>query len=266
MLNFKQYTELNEGGKVFDGTEEVLRAEVDDIESDVRKRLFVPLGIEDKAKRIGSAGHKDVSGDIDFGVSDIDLEILYDKIQDKFKDLGVNFIKGIEVLSVSWPFDGKHVQIDMIPIYDDKWSYFIYKFPIGSKYKSAHRNWMLMAILSTIKNDIKKDEDGNVISYSGYILNLNKGIFSMNKNYIGKTKILKHGKIENEKLLTTDPTEAVRMIFGDEYSPEDVETFEQCARIIRNSDFRWKDRVEDIKENLVRFLNRAGLEVPKNMG
>lgn len=131
-----------------------------------------------------------------------------------------------------------------------------------SKYKSATRNWLFMAILSSIKNNVKKDDDGNILSYDGYFMNLNKGLFSIKKDYHGKTKILKHGQTVEEKLITIDPTEFVEFVFGKGYRPDDVVTFESAYSIMENSDFKWRKNIDLIKKNLKKFLERASLKVP----
>jgi len=268
---FESYSPLNEGGRVFgDDTRKINKDEVAGTISDIEERLFPSVGLNSKnIIKVGSAGHADVSGDIDFGVVGKDLEILKGILEMKFPNNKINFIKGLEVLSIEWPIgkdkkNGK-VQVDFFPVYDKNWSAFIYKYPTDSKYKSAHRNWLFMAVLSTIKTDIEKAETGEELSYDGYMMNLNKGLFSIKKDYQGKTKILKHGEIVEEKLVTTDPNKFVEFIFGKGYKPEDVRTFEACWHIINKKDFKWHDNLGEIKKNLKKFLERVKLPIPKQL-
>ena len=267
---FERYNPLFEGGNVFDNVNKINKEDVDATINDIKDRLFPSLGLEfDKnVISIGSAGHADVSGDIDFGVIGKDLQELYATLQSKFPQHKSNVMKGLEVLSTEWPIRGDEknlVQVDFIPVYDRAWTEFVYRYPEGSDYKSAHRNWVMMAILSTIKDNVEQDEDDQPLSYEGYTMNLNKGLFSIKKDYHGKTKILKHGQIVEEKLVTTDPDKFVKFVFGDSYGPEDVRTFEDCWHIIGKSDFKWRDKISEIKENLKKFLDRVELPIPKEL-
>jgi hypothetical protein len=263
---------INEGGKIFDGTTTIKKEDVDGTIKDIEERLFSKIGltIGKNVIRIGSAGHTDISGDIDFGIVGIPFEDLHKTLVEKFPDNEINYMKGLEVLSLAWPINGDKddglVQVDLIPVYDRDWTEFVYKFPEGSKYKSAHRNWLMMAVLSAIKKNVEKDpETGKALDYDGYMMNLNKGFFSMKKDYHGKTKILKHGEITEEKLITTDPEKFVRFVFGKRYKPEDVGTFERCLSIINKSDFKWRSKLHDIKKNLRKFLERVELLIPKEL-
>jgi len=261
-----------EGGKVFhDETKRINKDQVDATISDIEKNLFPTLGLklDNNVIRLGSSGHSETSGDIDFGIIGMDLSKLHDLIKSKFSNK-TNFIKGLEVLSIEWPIEGDEenglVQLDFIPVYDRDWTEFIYKYPTESKYKSAHRNWLFMAVLSSIRNNVEKDETTDEpLSYDGYMLNLNKGLFSMKKDYQGKTKILKHGQIVDDKLITTNPKEFVEFVFGKGYKPKDVRTFEECWHIINNDNFKWIDNIDDIKKNLKKFLSRVELPIPTEL-
>lgn len=260
---------LNEGGKVFDDTSKIKKEHVDATVSDIEKNLFPIIGVNVKnVIRIGSSGHADISGDIDFGIIGIPFEDLYETLKDKFLNNEVNFIKGLEVLSISWPISGTDslVQVDMIPVYHEAWTKFVYKYPEESSYKSAHRNWLLMSILASIKNNLEVDEETDKpLEYDGYMMNLNKGLYSIKKDYHGKTKILKHGEIVKEKLITSNPDEFVEFVFGKGIDPEDVGTFEKCWSIINKSDFKWSSKLEDIKKNLEKFLLRVELPIPTEL-
>ena len=268
LKRFNQYINENyllEGGNAVHDTN---RISIDDVPftiDDIYKNMFPLLGIKKSDTiRLGSSGHSETSGDIDFGIMNTDLSVLHDKFLKVFSSEESHFMKGIEVLSVTWPINksSKKVQVDFLPVYDKKWTEFIYNYPDKSKYKSAHRNWLLMAILSSIKDNIKKDENDNILSYDGYILNLNKGLFSMHKSYVGKTKVLKHGTIENEEHITSDPKEFLNLVFNKDVFEKDIKTFEDCWKLIHSNNFRWIKKLSAIKEKLLEFLNRAELKIP----
>ena len=268
---FESFDPINEGGKVFDEATKIRKEDVDGTIKDIEENLFSSLGLElgKNVIRLGSAGHADLSGDIDFGVIGIPLENLHETVKVKFPKHEINFMKGLEVLSITWPIKGQDeslVQVDLIPVYNKDWTEFVYRYPEGSKYKSAHRNWMFMSILSAIRLNVERDpETDEPVTFDGYMMNLNKGLFSIKKDYHGKTKILKHGQIVEEKLITMDPDKFVKFVFGENYWPKDVETFEDCLHITKKSDFKWSDEIDDIKKNLRKFLDRVKLPIPKEL-
>lgn len=265
----ESFNPLNEGGKVFDDATKIKKEDVEATVSNIKEKLFPSLGLNDKNTiSIGSAGHADVSGDIDFGVIGVPLDELHETMKMKLPDHEINFIKGLEVLSTTWSINGtdENVQVDFIPVYHKEWTEFVYRYPTGSKYKSAHRNWFFMAVLSTIKENIEKDpETDEPLSYDGYMMKLNNGMYKIKKDYQGKTKILKHGQIVEETLVTYDPDKFVKFVFGKDYKHDDVETFEDCMHIMNESGFKWQDKKDDIKKNLKKFLERVELQIPKEL-
>jgi hypothetical protein len=268
IFSFAQFA-LLEGGKALEQVRRILKKEIPATVADVEAKLFPVIGTKD-FKMMGSAGHKPDSGDIDFGLRDVDVdEDLADKVKSKFPDNEVKFMKGLEVLSISWPIEGDEkkgmVQVDVIPIKNEAWTDFVYKFPAGSKYSSSHRNWLLAAIVAVMRESEEKDDSGNVVSYVGHMFKLNDGLFKVEKTYQGKTKLLKSSKKIDEKKITDDPAAFVKMLFGDKFNPKDVVTVEQCINIMKGPDFRWKSRIKDIKDYYSKFLERVGLEYPREL-
>lgn len=265
---FKQYINENylfEGGNAVHDTKRISIEDVPSTINDIYENMFPKLEIkETDSIRLGSSGHTETSGDIDFGIMLTDLSAINDKFIVAFPKEESHFMKGIEVLSVTWPINksNERVQVDFLPVYDKDWTKFIYKYPENSKYKSAHRNWMLMAILSSIRDNVVKDENGNVTAYDGYFLNLNKGLFSMHKSYVGKTKLLKHGTMDDEVHITSDPKEFLNFAFGKDVMEKDVNSFENCWNLINSNNFRWKKQIQLIKDNFIDFLDRAELKIP----
>jgi len=258
---------LLEGGKALEGVRRILREEVEPIVSDLESKLLPAIGASDY-KVIGSAGKKADSGDIDFGVMGVDVdEALEERVKEAFPDLDVNLMKGLEVLSVGWPIpkQGGYVQVDIIPIKNEMWSDFVYKFPEGSEYTSSHRNWLMAAITAAMRVSEEKDDDGNVTDYVGHMFRLNDGLYKVAKTYRGKTKLLKSSKKLSEEKITDDPREFVKMLFGSKFRMSDVGTVEQCIDIINGPDFRWKDRLDVIKDYYRKFLERVSLPYPKDL-
>lgn len=263
LLEFESFA-INEGGKALTSVRPVTKEEAEKTLDDLKNNLIPKLGLDwDKnVIQLGTAGHKEKSNDIDLGIYGRDLESLSKEIKDYSDE--IVYMKGLEVLSFAWPIvgaDGDHVQVDMIPVVDKKWTDFIYGNPEGSQYKSAHRNWMFAAILSPIHDD--KKDDGK--EYTAYVFKLNNGLFKTKKSFVGKTKVLKKAGKVSEELITMDPTKFVHFLFGDKYGPNDVKTFEDVWHIMNQSDFKWKANLEEIKKEYAMFLKRASLPLPKEI-
>jgi hypothetical protein len=277
---------INEGGKAVPGTRSIRQDEVNDTLDHIEEVVFPLLGLSEWSKDailIGSAGKKssssDLSGDIDMGV-DInkmgfgDTEQASAHIYDKIKNLGypINYMKGLDLVSVAWPIKGDAVngmvQLDFIPLEDIKWSKFAYHCPDyrkgESKYKSAHRNWLISAVLASIQDNKEFDGDGDLISFDGYMYRLNKGFYKFKKSFKGKNAKVKNAKIVpgTDKLVSKSPQKFVEFLVGPGYKTKDVETFESLWSIIQKKDFKWSENKEDISKNLIEFLERAKLQIP----
>jgi hypothetical protein len=153
-----------------------------------------------------------------------------------------------------------------------EWAEFIYYSPNykidESKYKSAHRNWLLAAILSERRQILDSDENGDVMDYDTPVLILSDGLFWHTKSYKGKLKArLKNAKkIEgSERFVTRNPHEFVKFALGGEYDINDVKTFEDLLRIIESDDFDLHDRLPAIIEKFKEYLTRANLEIPSEI-
>jgi len=275
LLEYHSYS-LNEGGKALPGVRRVTQQEARETIANMEKELFPLLGLtlNHNAIVIGSATHKpegETSGDIDIGT-----QVSLSKIDATVKSSGIvsgeNWMQGLQVLSVSYPIGGNkengYVQVDFIPIKDKKWAEFIYRYPTGSAYKSAVRNWLLAAICASVKEHVEYGEDGTTpISWDGLMLKLNDGLFDIHKTFLGtkRQQLLKQGQIAYEGLVTIDPVELVHILFGDEIKPENVETFEDCFAIIKSEKFIHKDTLDQIIKEFKRFLTRAKLDIPKEI-
>jgi hypothetical protein len=242
---------------------------------------------------IGSIGKKkspsDTSGDIDLGIAqeflaqkfgisaDQSLQFLYDKLSSELPAIlgyepDMKLMKGINVLSIAWPIEGDTengtVQLDLIPISNMDWAKFIFYSPDyrknESKYKSAHRNWLFQAILSALKNVTKRDENGDIVDFDTYALRLNDGIYKNKKTFQGATKRLKRpDTVKGQSVFVTrDPQELLDLMFGGGVKPDNVKTFEDVWNIVTSPNFKYSDRVEEIRQDLIRYLNNAGYVIP----
>lgn len=294
--SFATYSKIFEGGAAIKTARPIKESEVRITIKHMKEILFPMIGdgsLDVDYILIGSIGKKkspsEVSGDIDLGISqdflakkfgispDQSLQFLYDNLLLNLPSaLGyepdMKLMKGINVLSIAWPIEADPangiVQLDLIPISDMDWAKFIFYAPDyrknESKYKSAHRNWLFQAILSALKNVTKRDEEGNIVDFDSYALRLSDGIYKNKKTFQGVTKRLKRSEVVKGQsvFVTRDPQEFLDLMFGGNVSPEDVKTFESVWNLVTAPDSNLKNMVEEIKEDLVRYLTNGGFTIP----
>lgn len=299
VLNFSTFSSLFEGGAAIKTSRRIREDEFPGTLKSIQEKLFPFIGMESATINeqyvvIGSIGKKenpyDTSGDLDIGYDAIwysqsnGIEkkecsgFIFDTLKNKIEPtLGfvpeINYLKGLNIVSIGWPIEGDPskgiVQLDLIPLSDMKWADFIYYSPnykIGeSKYKSAHRNWLLAAILSARKEIMGRDDAGEILDYNTPVLILSDGLFWHTKSYRGKIKdrLKNPKKIEgSERFVTNNPQEFIDFALGGSYTTDDVKTFEQLFNIIISPDFELKNKLPEIKERFLEFLQRVGLEIP----
>jgi len=301
-LSFKSFIQIFEGGNAIKTARKIREDEFPETLASIQKDLLPLLDIDpEKIGKeyiiIGSIGKKknpsDESGDLDLG---FDGKIfsnnqgvpykecskkIYDILSLNLKDvLGfdpeINFLKGLNIVSVGWPIKGDPelgiVQLDLIPLSSMEWAKFIYYSPdyrfSESKYKSAHRNWLLSAILSAKRNILASDEEGEVLDYESPVIILSDGLYLNTKSFRGKLKgrLKNPKKIEGgEKFITNDPQEFIDYTLGKGYSPDDIKTFESLLKIISSPDFPLKDQLPIIKQRFLEYMERTGLPVPSEI-
>jgi hypothetical protein len=299
IFNFHQFSKLFEGGAAIKDSRAILEREVEKTVSHIKEVLLPLIGdgeMESDYILIGSIGKKknpdDTSGDIDLGISkdflkkkfrineDQILDFLFSKLEKELPAaLGyepeMKLMKGINVISLQWPIEGNKsngmVQLDLIPIGDMNWAKFIYYSPDyrkdESRYKSAHRNWLFQAILSSLKNIKDVDENGNPLEFDTYVLRLSDGIFKNTKSFRGVTKRLSRPKILDgtTKFITKDPQETIDLMFGPGYKEENFKTFEDAWKIVTSPNFTHKEKISEIANDLVRYLGQAGYVIPEEV-
>ena len=294
--SFSSFSKLFEGGAAIKSSRPIKESEVEKTIQHMREDLFPLIGDGEFDKDyllIGSIGKKkspsDTSGDIDLGIAqeflaqkfgisaDQSLQFLYDKLSSELPAIlgyepDMKLMKGINVLSIAWPIEGDTengtVQLDLIPISNMDWAKFIFYSPDyrknESKYKSAHRNWLFQAILSALKNVTKRDENGDIVDFDTYALRLNDGIYKNKKTFQGATKRLKRpDTVKGQSVFVTrDPQELLDLMFGGGVKADNVKTFEDVWNIVTSPNFKYSDRAEEIRQDLIRYLNNAGYVIP----
>ena len=291
-----------EGGSAIKTSRRIKESEVPKTIESIEKGLFPLLGLDPKGMGeqfifIGSIGKKksqeDTSGDIDLGYDANEFMIrngvtyrdcstkLYEMLSTEIPvtlgdDIEIVNLKGLNIVSLGWPIEGDLskgiVQLDLIPIKNMDWAKFIYYSPDyradESKWKSAHRNWLLSAALVAKRKTLSTDDQGEVLDYETPVLVLPEGLYLQSKTFRGKLK----GRLKNpvkikdvEKFLTDDPQEFIDFSLGKGYTENDVKTFEKVLDIMTSPDFEMKDKLPEIKKKFIELCERTGLEIPSEI-
>lgn len=299
LMDFSRFSKLFEGGNAIKTARSIREDEFPKTMNSIKSILFPILGIDPIKEGteylvIGSIGKKknpeDTSGDLDIGydsswfarkhgvtpneASAEVYKLVSGNLPEKLGfDLEINYMKGLNIVSLGWPIQGDFnkgiVQLDLIPVSSMDWARFIYYSPnykiSESKYKSAHRNWLLAAILASRREILRSDSGGQIIDYNSPVLMLSDGLFWHTKSYASKIKdrLKNPKKVEgSERFITRDPQEFIDFTLGPGYSPEEVKTFEQVLNIINVPEFELYGNLEEIKDKFVEYLKRTGLEIP----
>lgn len=302
ILNFSGFSKIFEGGAAIKSSRRIREAEFSLTMENIKNILFPLLEIDPNSEGtnyvvIGSIGKKenpdDTSGDLDIGYNGNWFsqkegigykecaKRVFDILDAELEEsLGfkpeIRLMSGLNIVSLGWPIEGDpgkgEVQLDLIPLSDMTWSKFIYYSPDykkgESKYKSAHRNWLLAAILSARAEVINTDDEGQVMDYETPVLILSDGLFWHTKSYRGKIKArLKNAsKIPgSERFVTNNPQEFIDFALGQGYSQNDVKTFEDVFKIITSPNFELRDQLPHIKTKFLEYLTRVGLPVPSEI-
>ncbi len=299
LMDFAGFSRVFEGGAAIKTSRSIREDEFPKTMDSIKSILFPILGIDPVKEGteylvIGSIGKKknpeDTSGDLDIGYDsswfsrkhgvtpkETSAEV-YRLITEKLPEkLGfepeTNYMKGLNIVSLGWPLQGDFnkgiVQLDLIPVSSMDWARFIYYSPnykiSESKYKSAHRNWLLAAVLSARRRTLSSNQAGQVLDYDYPVLMLSDGLFWHTKSYAGKIKdrLKNPKKIQgSERFITRDPQEFIDFTLGPGYTQEEVKTFEQVLNIIKDPNFELFGNLEEIKEKFIEYLQRTGLEIP----
>ena len=299
-LSFNNFVILLEGGAAIKLSRRIREDEFKGTLDSIRDILLPIIGINPDSSYneyivIGSIGKKknpeDTSGDLDIGIDSKIFNVplrdvstyLYTAITEssQLKEIlgfvpEINHMKGLNIVSIGWPINGDEnngiVQLDLIPVADIDWAKFIYYSPdykvAESKYKSAHRNWLLAAILAVRRRVLDVDSSGEVMDYDSPVLILSDGLYWHTKSYRGKLKprLKNAAKISgSERFVTRDPQEFIDFSLGKGYSINDVKTFEKLYQIISSPDFEIADKLGEIESKFIEYITRANLDRPSEI-
>lgn len=299
-LSFNNFVILLEGGAAIKTSRRIREDEFEETLASIKSILLPIIGVNPNPSAgeyivIGSIGKKknpdDTSGDLDLGLDSNLFNVPLKEVsgyiysilsgsEELTSKLGfepeINYLKGLNIVSIGWPINGDQtngiVQLDLIPVADMEWAKFIYYSPdyktSESKYKSAHRNWLLAAILAIRRMVLDVNDAGEVMDYDSPVLILSDGLYWHTKSYRGKLKprLKNAAKISgSERFITRDPQEFIDFALGTGYSINDVKTFEKLYQIIDSPSFELYDKVGEIEEKFLEYITRANLERPSEI-
>ena len=264
MKSIKQYIKeslINEGGNAVNANPipAVIAPKVyDEIEKKVHS-ISKFKNIDMAA--LGSIGKKaddQTNGDIDIAVRVDTKDDLNEIVDTCFSDCEINYntMKTITSFGYKYDIDGYKgiAQVDFMIVQNMNWAKAYYHSPNlkngESKYKGAARTAALSDIISCIPVPDVKDEyfeDGKTVKKHWKHTFNTEGIFIQLVDFCGKNgKPVKNGKKlkEFEKLITNDPLNMVRFIFGDKGTLDDINSIESLWKAVHDSSkFKWGDDI-----------------------
>ena len=288
---------IMEGGNAVPNVSRIKKENINKTIKDFEKNILYPIFgdnlPEDTIFTLGSTGKKPDSGDIDLAVNmnNIKGTVLYNllKINEMCAKYGyVSAINTInyKMIHIAYPQKGikgnKLVQIDVLFTNTPEFTKFFMYSPAWkeSNYKGAHRNDLLHAIAKISSYEtIYEDKQGNVLKWrqndvrdDGYF-NMIKTLideFGNRLKYKATNEDLEesYAKEEDLKLLSNDVNQTIEELFGPGFKESDIDTFEKCFDIIKNSDkFKYKNLSEKILKESAKTLNekKERLEFPKEL-
>ena len=219
---------------------------------------------------LGSIGKKaddQTNGDIDVAVKVDTKDELNEIVDTCFGDCEINYNTMKTITSFGYPYniDGYKgiAQVDFMIVKKMDWAKAYYHSPNlktgESKYKGVVRTTLLNDIISCIPVKDAKDEyfeDGKTVKRHWKHTFNTEGIFIQLVDFCGKNgKPVKNGKKlkEFEKLVTNDPTNMIKFIFGDNGDIKDINSVESLWEAIHDKNkFSWGDEIlKNIEEKFI---------------
>lgn len=289
---------LIEGGNAVKGASPINQENVAATLTHLYKTILPAIGItKNDLKLLGSTGKKrpgESSGDIDMAVDAgriiyalnvkdaKDLWAAVGKaLKGKVKQLVTN--PGTGVISFTFPISntngkqkGQVVQTDLMVVDDIHLAGFTFWSPSSeeSKYKGVQRNIMLSAVATHMDYKILKkgyDEQGKEIpvTFERNFIDMKRGLKRGLQTRIGKTgKLFASGRKQTvaSKVVSDQPDEIVKMMFGPKFGPSDVTSLESILRVLDDpACIQHKNKKEIMKSAAETFKLIRGMVLPSEL-
>jgi len=274
VMRFKEFIKqpLLEGGNAIKSVSKITQSEVrvsiPDLLKKIQKVLDLPSG---KVKLIGSAGKKpnpsDLSGDLDIAV-ECDPSLVEAHLKE-FSDNN-RVMKNIGVFSFAYDIGNKLVQVDLMPVKDIKfaeWSFQANEEDLNQGLKGAQRNELFFAIAKHMPQEIlRKDKHDEPLEVKRYFYDLARGLMTGTRSRVNtKGKVGKNFATVDKKVISTDPENICKLMFGKDITPKQCSTFDGALKAINSDSFPFIDKREDILKLTLKGIKNKNLKVPKSL-
>ncbi len=263
---------ISEGGKVFKTTTSITQNSIPDTIAHLYANVLEPLGLGERGQDwevLGSVGKKSAPS------NDIDIAIVkpMKEIEAFIRDQGYEYrnLKGLDVLSLSYPIAGldEYVQIDLMPTDDLSYSVWSYHSPHEntSQYNGTYRNAIIEAIASEIdKNVLSYFSNGDIKEIQKKYFSYSKGLMERIDSYVGKKgkQVKKYITLERYHI-SKNARDISEYLLGEGTTRDDTNSFESIFAKMMSEDFPYKEKIVDIKEKCISILKRKKLDIPSEL-
>jgi hypothetical protein len=115
------------------------------------------------------------------------------------------------------------------------------------------------------KEVTKSTDKGEVEQYKQYVIRLEKGIYQVEKTFMGKKgSLVKTASLlhDQDKFITSTPDEVVELAFGKDVKPAQVMTFENAWSLFESPSFPHKDKRDAILKRFKAYILASKMPVP----
>ena len=277
IYGFLQGKVVKDGKNAIKTSRSLTERELFDTYRELSKDLVNILGVkQNHIAPIGSFGKKPLNqkyGDLDIAVK---TNLSFEDVANRMEHLGkfeTIRMPGFNQVTIGYPIKGDSgsiCQVDLMLTEDINWSKFAYDSPNlktgESKFKGAYSSFMKMAIISeAYKTPYRQDENGNTVEYSMMSMRLNSGIWQVSKSYMGKKGLIKTAKIIQEKIITNDPEDVLKLAFGEDFDKSKSANFEYIWKFINSPTFIHKNKLYEIMSKFHHLKKNAKLPPVTNL-
>jgi len=292
---FKSF--INEGGNAVKDSRigRINQENVEGTMNDIYKKVLPLLNITKKdTGNLGSTGKKlpgGSSGDVDLAI-DIhavlrnnknikNVDDLFDKLVSIAKSLHMEYkdMRQMGLVSIGFPIhntdgkqEGKLVQLDFMPTENLEYSKWAYYSPAEweSKWKGLYRNEVFYAIAKYMSFKVLKkamDKEGKEVpvEWERNFFDLSKGLLKGTQTRMGKKGPVKTVKTISKEMVSMDAQEIVTMLFGPNYKPSDILTWEDIMKAIKSPKFIYKKNLPKIIKMVQDGISKKGYPVPEDL-
>lgn len=279
---------MKEGGNAVSGVSRINQLNVASTLEALFSILLQKLKLQKKdIATLGSTGKKaplQSSGDIDIAIDakallkssgQKTLDSVYDYLLKVAKELSSTDVKdgrGLGTISFAFPIsntDGQQpkslVQIDLFVVDSMDYAGWIYYGPhyTESQLKGVYRNILLAQVAKYASLKIIKTQDGTDVTREKLVFNFAKGLMKNTESKEGKKGLLKNFKTIDSQLVSQNPDEISKILFGDGYRGSDLLTFESVLAAVLSPTFPYSKSRKEIIMDTKKILLELGYPIPE---